>query len=134
MEPPPGPNQPHQQFPFLKLPPELRRIVWHMVLDNREGRIILPILECVGADTQQTGFGELEQVPRSLVDSNGSEDSYACLDDPGDLEPWLVDPDDIDGLNIRPVDPDHPNAIDLWLYVPNFPRNVYTSLLAPYLR
>ncbi|OBT50887.1 hypothetical protein VE04_08880 [Pseudogymnoascus sp. 24MN13] len=119
-----GPNQPHQQFPILKLPLELRRIVWHMALDNREGRIILSILECVGGpDAQQTGFGELEQVPTSPVDPNGPEVPYAWLDDPGDLEPWLVDPDDIDGLYLRPIDPDHSNEIDLWLYVPDFPQN-----------
>ncbi|KFY65299.1 hypothetical protein V496_02682 [Pseudogymnoascus sp. VKM F-4515 (FW-2607)] len=106
--------------------------IWRLTIEKAGSS---SILECVGGpDTQQTGFGELEQVPTWPVDPNGPEVPYAWLDDPGDLEPWLVDPDDIDGLYLRPVDPDHSNEVDLWLYVPDYPQNVYPSPLPPYLR
>lgn len=38
-------------FPFLKLPIELRKIIWNMALGDRKGRIIMPIIShCVDSD------------------------------------------------------------------------------------
>jgi hypothetical protein len=39
----------HPSFCFSELPPELRESIWKIALNNRKGRVILPIQECATA-------------------------------------------------------------------------------------